>query len=76
MDKSMFFFLTLKRMNTYNDQAMSQSQVSTAKDEKTFSITLTGEQRKLLMYSAGALGLYFVVRSLIDAAVRKVRKDD
>jgi hypothetical protein len=63
-------------MNTYNDQVMSQSQVSTAKDEQTFSITLTAEQRKLLMYSAGGLSIYFLLKSLIDAAVRKVRKEE
>ena len=61
-------------MNSTN--VMSESQVTSAKDEKTYTLTLTADQRKLLMYSAAAIGGYFLVRSLINAAVRKVQKDE
>jgi len=62
--------------SVYNDTVMTQSQVATAKDEKTYTLTLTSDQRKLLMYSSLAIGGYFVIRSLINAAVRKVQRDD
>ena len=62
--------------NVYNDTVMTQSQVSAVKDEKTYTLTLTADQRKLLMYSGIAIGGYFIIRSLINAAVRKVQRDD
>ena len=54
----------------------SQSQITSAKDEKTYQITLTADQRKLLMYSGIALAGYFLIRSLINSAVKKLNKDD
>lgn len=62
--------------NVYNDPIMSQSQVAATKDEKTYTLTLTADQRKLLMYSGAAIGGYFLLRSLINAAVKKVQRDD
>ena len=49
---------------------------SIKKDEKTYSITLTADQRKLLIYSGLAVGGYLIIRSLINAAVKKVQRED
>jgi hypothetical protein len=54
---------------------MSQSQVATQKDEKTFVITLTGDQRKLLLYTGAAIGVYFLLKSLVKSSVRKLREN-
>ena len=43
----------------------TESQIKEKDDPKTFSLTLTGEQRKYLMYTGVAL-LTFLVKSLKD----------
>ena len=62
--------------NVYNDTIMSQSQVVAAKDEKRYTLTLTADQRKLLMYSGAVIGGYFLLRSLINATVKKIQRDE
>jgi hypothetical protein len=60
----------------YNDTIVTQSQAAAAKDEKTYSITLTADQRNLLIYTGLAIGGYFIMKSLINAAVQKIQRED
>lgn len=53
----------------------TESEVSTSKDEQTFSITLTADQRRLLMYTGVAIAGYFLARHLVNTAVKKIRDD-
>ena len=53
----------------------TESEVSTSKDEQTFSITLNADQRRLLMYTGVAIAGYFLARHLVNTAVKKIRDD-
>ena len=53
----------------------TESEVSTSKDEQTFSITLNADQRKLLMYTGIAIAGYFLARHLVNTAVKKIRDE-
>ena len=45
-------------------------------DPKTFSLTLTAEQRKYLSYTAVALLGYFLARHLVKSAVKSLKDSD
>ena len=51
----------------------SESEISAAKNEQTYSLTLTSDQRRLLIYTSAALGGYFLVRHFINMAKNKDR---
>ena len=53
----------------------TESEVSTSKDEQTFSITLTADQRRLLMYTGVAIAGYFLARHLVNTAFKKIRDE-
>lgn len=61
--------------NTSEGLTMTESQLKGSTDPKTFSITLTADQRKLLTYTAIALGGYFLARHLVNSAVDKLNKE-
>ena len=44
----------------------TESQIKEKEDPKTFSLTLTGEQRKYLMYT------YFLARYLVKSAIKEL----
>ena len=62
-------------MNTALNNVISQSEMAQKDDEKTFVISLTGEQRKLLLYTGAAIGVYFLLKSLVKSSVRKLREN-
>ena len=57
-------------MSTINTTYSSESEVSAAKKEQTYSLTLSADQRKLLMYTGTAIGGYLLVRHFIGMAKR------
>lgn len=59
--------------STINTTYASESEVSAAKNEKTYTLTLSSDQRKLLMYTGAGIGVYFLVRHLINMAKNKDR---
>lgn len=60
-------------MNT--NEPMTQTQAASLKDAKTYSITLTADQRRLLLYTGGAIGIYVILKSLINSAVKKLNDE-
>ena len=54
----------------------TESQIIEKEDPNTFSLTLTGEQRKYLSYTALALLGYFLARHLVKSAVKSLREND
>ena len=61
----------LKKMNI-----TTESEIKEKEDPKTFSLTLTAEQRKYLSYTAVALLGYFLARHLVKSAVRSLKDND
>ena len=57
-----------------NTTYTSESEVSAAKNEQTYSLTLTSDQRRLLTYTGVAMGGYFLVRHFINMAKNKDRE--
>ena len=57
--------------NSMNATYMSESEISAAKNEQTYSLTLSSDQRKLLMYTGIAIGGYFLVRHFISMVKNK-----
>ena len=55
---------------------VTETQIKEKEDPKTFSLTLTGEQRKYLMYTGVALAGYFLARHLVKSAVRSLKEND
>ena len=54
----------------------TESEVKEKEDPKTFSLTLTGEQRKYLTYTGIALAGYFLARHLVKSAVKQLKDND
>jgi len=54
----------------------TESQIKEKDDPKTFSLTLTGEQRKYLMYTGVALLGYFLAKHLVKSAVKNLKDND
>ena len=54
-----------------NSSIQSESEKITKEDPQTYSITLTAEQRKLLMYSGFAIAGYLLAKHLVKSAVRQ-----
>ena len=52
---------------------VTESQIKEQEDPKTFSLALTGEQRKYLMYTRIALAGYFLARHLVKSAVKELK---
>ena len=57
--------------NTYT----TESEIASSQDAKTFSLTLTADQRRLLMYTGAAIASYFIARHLVNTAVKKIREE-
>ena len=54
----------------------SESEIKEKEDPKTFSLTLTAEQRKYLTYTGIALLGYFLARHLVKSAVKQLKDND
>ena len=54
---------------------MTESEKKAKEDPKTFSLTLTAEQRKLLTYTGFAIGGYILARHLIKSAVKSLKEE-
>ena len=54
----------------------TESQIKEKEDPKTFSLTLTGEQREYLMYTGMALLGYFLTKHLVKSAVKSLKEND
>jgi len=54
----------------------TETQIKEKEDPKTFSLTLTGEQRKYLTYTGIALAGYFLARHLVKSAVKELKDYD
>ena len=54
----------------------TESQIKEKDDLKTFSLTLTGEQRKYLMYTGVALLGYILAKHLVKSAVKNLKDND
>ena len=54
----------------------TESQIQEKDDPKTFSLTLTGEQRKYLMYTGVALLGYFLAKHLVKSAVKSLKDNE
>ena len=54
----------------------TETEIKEKEDPKTFSLTLTAEQRKYLSYTAVALLGYFLARHLVKSAVKSLKDDD
>ena len=60
-----------------NHEEFDQAVSDVLGDPKTFSLTLTAEQRKYFSYTAVALLGYFLARHLVKSAVKSLKdKDD
>ena len=66
-----FFYRLSKRMNV-----ATESQIKEKEDPKTFSLTLTSDQRKYLTYTGIALAGYFLARHLVKSAVKSLKDND
>ena len=71
----LFFFIKYQKEFTLMN-VTTESQIIEKEDPKTFSLTLTGEQRKYLSYTAVALLGYFLARHLVKSAVKSLKDDD
>ena len=54
---------------------ITESEKKAKEDPKTFTITLTANQRKLLTYTGVAIGGYFLASHLIKSAVKSIREE-
>ena len=70
-EKEKYKYLISQKMNV-----TTESQIIEKEDPKTFSLTLTGEQRKYLSYTAVALLGYFLARHLAKSAVKSLKDND
>ena len=55
---------------------ITESEIKEKEDSKTFSLTLTAEQRKYLSYTAVVLLGYFLARHLVKSAVKSLRENN
>ena len=70
----LFFIKYQKEFTLMN--VTTESQIIEKEDPKTFSLTLTAEQRKYLSYTAVALLGYFLARHLVKSAVKSLKDND
>ena len=70
-----FFLSIIKRKSKYMNVA-TETQIKEKEDPKTFSLTLTGDQRKYLTYTGIALAGYFLARHLVKSAVKSLKDND
>ena len=70
-EKEKYKYIIYQKMNV-----TTESQIIEKEDPKTFSLTLTGEQRKYLSYTALALLSYFLARHLVKSAVKSLKDND
>ena len=54
----------------------TETEIKEKEDPKTFSLTLTAEQRKYLTYTGIALLGYFLARHLVKSAVKSLKDND
>ena len=54
----------------------TESEIKEKDVPKTFSLTLTGEQRKYLMYTGVALLGYFLAKHLVKSAVKSLKDNE
>ena len=54
----------------------TETEIKEKEDPKTFSLTLTSEQRKYLTYTGIALAGYFLARHLVKSAVKSLKDND
>ena len=54
----------------------TESEVKEKDDPKTFSLTLTGEQRQYLMYTGVALLGYLLAKHLVKSAVKSLKGNE
>ena len=54
----------------------TESQIKEKDDSKTFSLTLTGEQRKYLMYTGVTLLGYLLAKHLVKSAVKNLKDNE
>ena len=54
----------------------TESEIKENDDPKTFSLALTGEQRKYLMYTGVALLGYFLAKHLVKSAVKSLKDNE
>ena len=54
----------------------TESEIKEKEDPKTFTLTLTAEQRKYLSYSAVAILGYLLARHLVKSAVKSLKDND
>ena len=81
MDKeyiqSLTFFLSIIKTNiSSNHEHCNRITIQEKDDPKTFSLTLTGEQRKYLMYTGVALLGYFLAKRLVKSAVKSLKDNE
>ena len=55
---------------------ITESELKAKEDPKTFTITLTSEQRKLLMYTGLAFGVYLLAKHLVKSTLKSIRDDN
>ena len=54
----------------------TETEIKEKEDPKTFSLTLTTEQRKYLSYTAIALLGYFLMKHLVKSAVKSLKDNE
>ena len=54
----------------------TETEIKEKEDPKTFTVTLTAEQRKYLSYTALALLGYILARHLVKSAVKSLKDDE
>ena len=57
------------------NQVLTESELAAMQDKKTYSISLTAEQRKLLGYSGIAIVGFFLAKYMIRSAVKSLREE-
>ena len=65
------FFIEYQNMNVTTEKEIKEKE-----DPKTFTLTLTAEQRKYLSYTALALLGYILARHLVKSAVKSLKDDE
>ena len=58
-----------------NQEILTESELAERQGTKTYNITLTAEQRKLIRYTAYAFIGYFVARHLVKSTLKTIREE-
>ena len=75
-EKEKYKYITSQNEYFTSMNVTTESQIKEKEDPKTFSLTLTGEQRKYLSYTALALLGYFLARHLVKSTVKRLKDND